>query len=47
VPNALCAFGSTSEELTMEQSAKNHLHRSEQQKGLRDPVCGMAVTAES
>jgi len=31
----------------MEQSAKNHEHRSGQQEGLRDPVCGMAVTAES
>jgi Cu+-exporting ATPase len=31
----------------MEQPAKNHEHSGEQRKGLRDPVCGMAVTAES
>ncbi len=31
----------------MEQSAKNHQHSGDQHKGLRDPVCGMAVTAES
>ena len=31
----------------MEQSVKNHEHCGGQHEGLRDPVCGMAVTAES
>ena len=31
----------------MEQSAKNHQHSVDQHNGLRDPVCGMTVTAES
>ena len=34
-------------ELTMEQSAKKHQHSGDQHNGLRDTVCGMAVTAES
>ena len=31
----------------MEQSAKDRQHSGDQHKGLRDPVCGMTVTAES
>jgi Cu+-exporting ATPase len=43
MPNNPLAFSITGEEQTMDQIATDH----PQHEGLRDPVCGMAVTAES